>query len=143
MRKIVFISLMFVSACFNVEQTSSYSGEKRVRMSFDFGWKFHKGDLKGAEKCSFDDSGWRDIDVPHDWSVEGPFSKEHSSGTGYLPGGIGWYRKTFEVPAEAEGKKVVVEFDGVYRNSKVWINGHYLGERPYGYISFYYDKLQN
>ncbi len=141
MRKIVFISLMvvFVSACFNVEQTSSYAGEKRVRMSFDFGWKFHKGDLKGAEKGSFDDSGWRDIDVPHDWSVEGPFSKEHSSGTGYLPGGIGWYRKTFEVPAEAEGKKVVVEFDGVYRNSKVWINGHYLGERPYGYISFYYD----
>ena len=111
----------------------------RERTCIDFNWKFIKGDVKGGENATFNDASWRSVDIPHDWSIEGPFSKDNSSGTGYLPGGIGWYRKSFQLPKETEGKQVVIEFDGVYMNSKVWINGHYLGKRPFGYISFYYD----
>ncbi len=102
-------------------------------------WTFHKGDVPGAEKTTFDDSRWRTVSVPHDWSIEGPYSEQWASGTGYLPGGIGWYRKTFQLDAEANGKSVFVEFDGIYCNSEVWINGYSLGKRPYGYISFVYD----
>src|SRR6185369_15136894 len=77
----------------------------------------------------------------HDWSIEGEFSEKNPAGTGggALPGGVGWYRKTFTVPLTAKGKQVFVEFDGVYRNSEVWINEHYLGKRPYGYSSFTYE----
>jgi beta-galactosidase len=113
----------------------------RVRESFDFGWKFMKGDFPGAQVPGFSDSGWGDVDLPHDWSIEGPFDeKAPSSGPGaYLPTGIGWYRKTFSVPDTRGPKLVVLEFDGVYQNSEVWINGHSLGLRPYGYIPFAYD----
>lgn len=90
----------------------------------------------------FDDSGWRTVDVPHDWGFE--FSRyrnqeETTSGTGYLPGGVGFYRKTFDVPAGLEGKKVSVEFDGVYMNSAVYVNGELVGEYPNGYMGFTYD----
>jgi beta-galactosidase len=113
----------------------------RARESFDFGWKFMKGDFPGAQVPGFSDSGWRDIDLPHDWSIEGPFDENApSSGPGaYLPTGIGWYRKTFSVPDTRGAKLIVLEFDGVYQNSEVWINGHSLGLRPYGYIPFAYD----
>ena len=113
----------------------------RVRQNFDAGWSFFKGDAKGAEAPSFDHSDWRKLDLPHDWTVEGPFDAANPSEApgGYLPGGIGWYRKTFRLPADTEGRKVFIEFDGVYQNSEVWINGHYLGKRPYGYIGFEYD----
>ncbi len=113
----------------------------RIRDSFDFGWKFFKGDAPGAEEQGFSDAAWRALDLPHDWSIEGPFAQDEPSGGagGNAPTGIGWYRKRFRVPAAFQGRKVAVEFDGVYQNSEVWINGHYLGKRPFGYISFAYD----
>jgi beta-galactosidase len=112
----------------------------RIRESFDFGWKFIKGDVPGAQMPGFDDKGWKDLDLPHDWSIDGPFIEGPESWTyGHLPGGFGWYRKHFHVPESFHDRKTVVEFDGIYQNSEVWINGQYLGRRPYGYISFYYD----
>jgi len=114
-------------------------GQGREILNFNFGWKFFKGEVANGMDPAFDDSGWRNLDLPHDWSIEGPFSKENSSCTGYLPGGIGWYRKSFEIPESNKGKKVYIYFDGVYNNSEVWINGTSLGKRPNGYISFQYD----
>ena len=113
----------------------------RARESFDFGWKFHRGDAAGAQAPQFADTGWRDLDLPHDWSIEGPFGKdEPSSGPGgYLPTGIGWYRKSFRVPETDRERVVQLEFDGVYQESAVWINGQYLGRRPYGYVPFAYE----
>jgi beta-galactosidase len=117
------------------------SSTPRTRDSFDFGWKFLKGDAPGAQRPQFADAGWRDVDLPHDWSIEGPFDeKAPSSGPGaYLPTGIAWYRKSFRVPAADRNRVTVLEFDGVYQNSEVWINGQYLGLRPYGFIPFFYD----
>jgi beta-galactosidase len=117
------------------------SAAPRTRSTFDFGWKFFKGDAPGAQQVSFPDSAWRDLDLPHDWSIEGPFGeKEPAGGQGaYLPTGVGWYRKHFHVPESYRNKIVVIEFDGVYENSEVWINGQYLGKRPYGYIPFSYE----
>ena len=113
----------------------------RLHDSFDFGWKFLKGDAPGAEAAAFADAGWRALDLPHDWSVEGPFAQNELSGGagGNAPTGMGWYRKRFRVPASYQGRNVAIEFDGVYQNSEVWINGQYLGKRPFGYISFSYD----
>ncbi len=95
--------------------------------------------VAGAWYKGFDDSGWRSVTVPHDWSVEQPFSKRYSSGTGYLAGGIGWYRVHFRLPESYRGKSLRVVFDGVYKNSQVWCNSYYLGQRPYGYSTFSYD----
>ncbi|HEX3086560.1 MAG TPA: beta-galactosidase GalB [Pyrinomonadaceae bacterium] len=108
---------------------------------FNQDWRFHLGDLPDAKDPGFDDSQWRQLNLPHDWSIEGTFDEKNPAGTGggALPGGTGWYRKTFNVPATAKGQLVFIDFDGVYRNSEVWINGHYLGKRPYGYSSFEYD----
>jgi len=113
----------------------------RLRESFNFGWKFLLGDAPGAQELKFSDANWRDLDLPHDWSIEGAFDKDApSSGPGgYLPTGIGWYRKRFRVPESDRDKVVVLEFDGVYQNSEVWINGQYLGLRPYGYVPFSYE----
>ncbi|MCF7974721.1 MAG: DUF4982 domain-containing protein [Phycisphaerae bacterium] len=107
--------------------------------SFEAGWRFHLGDFAAAMMPGFDHSDWREVQVPHDWSVAGPFGSQYGSGNGYAPGGIAWYRKPFDLQAEDQGKRVVVMFDGVYHNSEVWINGHFLGQRPSGYNSFYYD----
>ncbi|MFZ0282168.1 MAG: sugar-binding domain-containing protein [Bacteroidales bacterium] len=115
----------------------------RNLQNFNSGWKFYKGEVPEGQSPALDDSGWRVLDLPHDWSIEGPFSAENSSCTGYLPGGKGWYRKTFQVPEYEEGRKVFIYFDGVYNNSEVWINGKYLGKRPNGYISFQYDLTQH
>ena len=92
-------------------------------------------------RAHLDDRGWRLLDLPHDWSIEGEFSEKNPAtpGGGALPGGIGWYRKIFTLPRADRNKSVLIDFDGVYRNSEVWINGHYLGKRPYGYSSFQYD----
>lgn len=108
---------------------------------FNDDWRFHLGDAAGAYDPGYDDSDWRELDLPHDWAVEGDFSEDNPAGTGggALPGGIGWYRKTI-VPASADSAKVWrIEFDGVYMNSEVFVNGVSLGVRPYGYISFGYD----
>ncbi len=111
------------------------------RVSFNQDWRFQLGDVTNGQDTGLDDSQWRRLDLPHDWSIEGEFSEKAPAGTGggALPGGVGWYRKSFTIPATAKGKQIFIEFDGVYRNSEVWINGHYLGKRPYGYISFQYD----
>lgn len=111
------------------------------RVSFNQNWRFHLGDLANGQDASLNDSRWRQLNLPHDWSIEGEFSEKHPAGTGggALPGGLGWYRKAFTIPASAKGKLIFVEFDGVYRNGEVWINGHYLGKRPYGYSTFEYE----
>ena len=111
----------------------------RVRRGFDEAWRFQLGDVTGGERADLNDSGWRKLNLPHDWSIEQPYSASNPSGNGYLPGGVGWYRKSFPVPEAAGGRRVSLEFDGVYRDSDVWINGHHLGHRPYGYSSFAYD----
>lgn len=104
-------------------------------------WRFWQGDDSAASQVKFDDKAWRTLDVPHDWSVEGPFNPppEGNREGGFFVHGIGWYRKSFTLPKSVTGNKIVVEFDGVYMNSEVWINGHFLGRRPYGYIGFRYD----
>ena len=108
--------------------------------SFNADWRFCLGDNKEAQNASYDDSQWRTLNLPHDWAIEGEFSIDNPSGTGggALPGGIGWYRKTFEC-APQPGERVYVDFDGSYMNTTVYINGHELGLRPYGYASFSYD----
>src|SRR5919201_6077636 len=114
---------------------------QRQTTSFDRDWRFHLGNVPGAQESAFNDSTWRTLDVPHDWSIEGEFSEQNPAGVagGALPGGIGWYRRSFVAPRLDSGKVVFVEFDGVYRNSEVWINGRSLGKRPYGYSSFRYE----
>src|SRR5262249_31957630 len=120
------------------------SSPRTVKL-FDDDWLFFKGDAEGAQDVSFDDSAWRKLDVPHDWSIEGPFDQNAPTGGagGYLPGGIGWYRKHFSLPADCKAKRVCIEFDGVMANSEVWINGCSLGKRPYGYVSFRYDMTDH
>jgi beta-galactosidase len=109
--------------------------------NFGAGWRFHFGDIADGQGLGLSDANWRTLNLPHDWSIEGEFSEKNPAtpGGGALPGGVGWYRKTFTVSAADREKTVFVDFDGIYRNSEVWINGHYLGKRPYGYISFRYD----
>jgi beta-galactosidase len=129
-------------------------GEEVTRegASFDRGWKFHLGEASGAEQPGFEDASWRSLDIPHDWMIEGvagsdpaamdgPFDKNSPAlgSGGFMDGGIGWYRKTFTLPASAEGRHLVLLFDGAYMDSQVWLNGKLLGTRPYGYSSFYYD----
>ncbi|MFL6332583.1 MAG: glycoside hydrolase family 2 TIM barrel-domain containing protein [Pyrinomonadaceae bacterium] len=114
---------------------------------FDDGWRFHRGGAQGAEAADFDDSRWRRLDLPHDWSIEdlpgkgSPFDPEAVSQVqgGFTTGGTGWYRKSFEVPAAQKGRRVRIQFDGVYMNAEVWLNGRRLGEHPYGYTSFWFD----
>ena len=121
--------------------SSASSAQPGTTELFCNDWRFLLGDIKNGESSAMDDSQWRMLDLPHDWSIEGKFNPDNPSGVGggALPGGIGWYRKTFTVPASDGGKLTFIRFDGVYRNSEVWINGHYLGKRPYGYSSFEYE----
>jgi beta-galactosidase len=110
------------------------------RENFDAGWKFHLGDMKDAEKAGFSDQDWRILDLPHDWSIEGSFKPDNpaSNSGASLPGGIGWYRKSFKV-SDIQSKHRFIRFDGVYMNSTVWVNGHLLGNRPFGYSTFEYN----
>ena len=104
---------------------------------FNNDWRFILEDAAEAAHPTFDDSKWRKLDLPHDWSIEGQMSPTLASCTGYLPGGIGWYRKTFEV--SGTDKRHYIYFEGVYNRSEVYLNGQLLGKRPNGYISFMYD----
>jgi beta-galactosidase len=114
---------------------------------FDFGWRFHRGDMEGAEVMDFDDASWRSIDLPHDYSIEdipgtdSPFDPGHPDGidAGYLTVGTGWYRKSFMVPDKLRSREINILFDGVYMNADVWLNGEHLGNHPYGYTAFAYD----
>lgn len=111
------------------------------RRLFDEGWQFTQTDSVKMSWFGYNDKTWRTLDLPHDWAVEGDFMATAPSGAsgGALPGGIGWYRKHFKLSKADKGKKLFIDFDGVYMNAKVWINGHELGQRPYGYSSFRYD----
>jgi Beta-galactosidase/beta-glucuronidase len=102
-------------------------------------WSFRLGDVEDGADASMDDSRWTRVNLPHDWSVKGVLSPDLASATGYLPGGIGWYRKKITVPAEKRGEQVYLYFEGVYNRSEVFVNGQSLGRRPNGYISFMYD----
>lgn len=133
--KRLFFYTVFLLVC------NTVSAQVRTVIDFNKGWKFFLGDDSTAMQSGFSDAKWRKLNLPHDWSIESNFIKEAPATNqgGSLPGGIGWYRKTFTLPESAREKKVNIEFDGVYKNSEVWINGHYLGKRPYGYINFSYD----
>jgi beta-galactosidase len=113
----------------------------RQIVAADASWKFYLGDPGGAEMRTFADGAWRAVDLPHDWSIESKPDKDNSSGSGegYFPEGIGWYRKTFHALSSWRGKRVTVEFDGVYQNATVYLNGHKLGTHPNGYTSFAFD----
>jgi len=115
------------------------TGAARTVEDFDADWRFSKGDFATAAMPGFDDAGWRRVNVPHDWSIEGPFSADYACGSGFAPGGLGWYRKHFSLDDAQKGRHVSIEFDGVYDYSEVWINGTFVGMRPYGYSSFAYD----
>jgi beta-galactosidase len=113
----------------------------RNRTDFNKGWKFFPGDEPGAKSPAYSDSKWRKLILPHDWSIEGKFDEKNPAKPegGGLPTGIGWYRKEFTAPANLGNRFITIDFDGVYKNSEVWINGKYLGKRPYGYSSFSYE----
>ncbi len=134
MKKYAFIIMLLIAV-------SCVSEKKEISsdiLKFDFDWKFLLGDDKGAFKSDFDDSNWWLIDIPHDFSIEQPFDSLNPTGQGgaYAYCGVGWYRKHFTTPSEWKGKRIEIQFNGVYRNSEVWLNGKELGVRPYGYSTF-------
>lgn len=136
------ITIFFLFVTFLFSSCTTVKDEVVRSSDFTTGWKFYLGDVKeDVTAVDFDDTSWRVLNLPHDWTIEGDFSAENPAGAGggALPGGLGWYRKTFTPAKELVGKKVFIEFDGVYMNSEVFLNGKLLGKRPYGYISFRYD----
>jgi hypothetical protein len=136
--KFTFILSLVTILLIKVNCVSGQPTDREVQ-NFNFDWKFYKGDVSNGQDPGLNDSEWRKLDLPHDWSIEANFNKSYASSTGYLPGGIGWYRKSFFIPANEINRKVFISFDGIYNNSEVWINGTLLGKRPNGYISFQYD----
>ncbi len=148
------LSLAYL-VCLLVQPLIAVEASPRVQLPFNDRWRFYRGDVPGADDPAFDDSQWRVLSLPHDWSIEdapatatnstfkpiGPFSPDSPGGasTGYALGGTGWYRNHFELGPEANGKLVSVVFDGVYMDSDVWLNGRHLGNHPYGYTPFVYD----
>ena len=140
---------VFTAAVLLLSMSPAAYAQRRETL-FDAGWKFFKGDMNDGEKETLNDKDWRTIELPHDWSIEdlpgqsdsviGPFTIKSPGGssTGHVAGGTAWYRKHFSLNNIAN-KKVTIYFDGVYMNSDVWLNGHHLGNHPYGYTPFYYD----
>ncbi len=126
----------------NNATSADTSSSPRQVIPFDNDWRFLPADDAAAKDAAFDDSQWRVLNLPHDWSIEGPVNPPPAGdrNTGYFTHGIGWYRKSFATPDTA--KKVVVQFDGIYMNSDVWINGIFLGHRPYGFININYDLTE-
>ncbi len=138
--------LLFLTSCQQNGQAA------RIESLFDDDWKFQLGDVQGVEKPLFNDDAWRSLDLPHDWSIEnlpnqeagkvvGPFSKESigTTATGYTVGGTAWYRKTFTIDKDNQFSQTLINFDGVYMNSEVWVNGKLVGSHPYGYTAFQFD----
>ena len=130
--------LFFVAVFFLTMYVNSKPQFGNARL-FNDNWRFILSDVKDGANPVLDDSKWRQLNLPHDWSVEGTYSPDKASCQGYLPGGIGWYRKKFNVPVNEKDKKIYIYFEGVYNRSEVFINGTSIGKRPYGYISFMYD----
>lgn len=137
--KLKILVLTLLASCFSNYGQSS-AGIERKQL-FDTGWKFYLGDTTDAGSKDFNDGSWRNLDLPHDWSIEGKIAPKNPTGNagGYFPAGIGWYRKKFNAPAEWKDRNISVYFEGVYMNAEVFINGRSLGIYPYGYSSFSYD----
>ncbi len=133
----ILLPVLFLS-CFSALAQISFGDAKKINDN----WKFNLQDISDAKNITFDDSKWKQVNVPHDWSVKGQLSPTLASCTGYLPGGIAWYRKSINIPQSKAGEKVYLYFEGVYNRSEVFINGHSLGKRPNGYISFAYDATE-
>jgi hypothetical protein len=134
MKRLILLCIGLLSAPLAQAQVSFGQPE-----TINVGWRFTPGDPERAQEPDFDTSRWQAVDLPHDWSVRGVLSPTLASCTGFLPGGIGWYRKNLELPAGRNIDKIYLYFEGVYNRSRVYVNGHLLGERPNGYISFLYD----
>jgi len=136
-----FFKHSIIAACLIFSAAQSILAQSTGRINFDQSWLFNPGQNSGAQKINFNDKNWLLLDLPHDWSISGKFSKNSLAGAngGALPSGLGWYRKHFTSENSVFGKRLSIEFDGVYKNAQVWINGHYLGIRPYGFSSFIYD----
>jgi len=135
------LSLFLIStALLASAATPEVKASSERRISFNDGWRFLKGATDGAEKPDFDDSQWREVRLPHDWAIEGPFDPKLNPHTGALPiFGTGWYRKMFTVSDDLKRRYLTIEFDGAMSNAHVWLNGEEIGQRPYGYISFAFD----
>lgn len=120
---------------------NGYDGERATTVSFDAGWKFHLGDVTGAQASSYDDSSWTALSVPHDYSITMSFDESSPAGAGggYLNGGVGWYRKSFTLPAGSSGQRAIIQFDGTYMDSTVYMNGTRICARPYGFSSYECD----
>src|SRR5215472_814223 len=138
MRRLGIFCILFVAVYFSA--VTAGASTRQVQL-FTTGWRFLQSDALGAQAPSFDDSSWQTVTLPHDWAIAGPIDEKNPTGPagGFFPAGIGWYRKTFDVPVSAATHRTFIVFDGVMANSDVWINGELLGHRPYGYVSFYYD----
>lgn len=147
--KIIFLFLFFSTQAHaqSINAQTSANASPRVLQLFDNDWLFYRGGAQGAENINFNDSEWRKINLPHDWSIEdipgtqSPFHPDAISQVngGFTTGGTGWYRKTFNTQALTANKRVTIIFDGIYMNAEVYLNGELLGSHPYGYTSFYYD----
>ncbi len=132
-----------VSVTYSMSHTNPNHSSERA-LDFNANWSFFLGDVPEAKQLDYDSSSWRTLCLPHDWSVEHPFRQEQAGGaTAFLPGGIGWYRKAFYLPESQRDQITWIEFDGIYNNSEVWINGHSLGMRPYGYVPFSYELTEH
>jgi beta-galactosidase len=143
LRRALFIVGVLASLSPALRAADTASSPREI-VALDAGWRFLLGDLPDAKAPSFDDTAWRILDLPHDWSIEGGLNPppEGDKEGGFFTHGIGWYRKSFVLPPSSLAKKVVIEFDGVYMNSDVWINGHFLGRKPYGFVAFRYDLTE-
>jgi len=139
MNKFAKIKIAIICLFTIVANSDAYTQIRKA--DFDNSWKFKLDSVNNYSEQNINDNNWRTLDLPHDWSIEGKFSKDNPAtpAGGALPGGIGWYRKTFTIPVSEKGKSFYIRFDGVYKNSEVWINGKPLGMRPNGYITFQYD----
>jgi len=137
MKRLFLVSILLTVAAF----FSHLNAQTRTKENFDDDWKFILDSVNAYNSPDVNDASWRTLNLPHDWSIEMPFDSTSPTGTsgGALRGGLGWYRKIFLLPESSKDKNVFIDFDGVYMNSEVWINGHSLGVRPNGYISFRYD----
>jgi beta-galactosidase len=140
-RKLSPLFLLFLFSLLSCQDEKGNAAFEDRKVAFNSEWHFHLNDSVQDKDTISENTNWRILNVPHDWSIEGEFSPEHPAGTGggALPGGLGWYKKTFTVEESDSTKVTSVLFDGVYHNSEVWINGNYLGKRPNGYIGFQYN----
>lgn len=142
-----YLKLLSIATLFFAGYSMNVQAQEKLQRKqlFDFDWKFYLGNSPSASTFEFDDKDWRNLNLPHDWSIEGTLNSNNPMGNdgGYFPAGIGWYRKTFTLPASWKDKHVSIYFEGVYMNSEVFINGKSLGIHPYGYTTFSYNLTPN